>query len=133
MSRGLRGLCGAAAVSLTFSALAHAQEPPGIRDVKIQNPMGTHTWFIILAVGVFLAWCISYCLQAQKESLSRRPRRAEFLRRKEQLLDRLAELESQKESGAIGKDQYEREFKKARSRLSEVLDHLKGTAGAEES
>jgi hypothetical protein len=117
---------------LLSAVLAFAQEETEIKDVKVPNPMGVHTWFIIVAVGVFLAWCISYCLQMRKESARPRPKRAEFLHQKEQILNRLAELESQKETGAIGKEKYEREFKKARSRLSEVLERLKGTAGGSE-
>jgi hypothetical protein len=115
---------------LLLPILALAQDENAIRDVKIPNPMGIHTWFIIAVVGVFLAWCISYCLQLQKESEARKPRRTELLRQKDQTLNRLAELESQKESGAIAVQVYEREFRKARSRLSDILVLLKeDTAG----
>lgn len=110
---------------LVVPVLALAQEDNAIRDVKIPNPMGVHTWFIIAAVGVFLAWCISYCLQLQKESEARKPRRTELLRHKDQVLNRLAELESQKEAGAIALPAYESEFRKARSKLSDILVLLK--------
>ena len=86
--------------------------------------MGPHTWFIIIAVGAFLAWCISYVLQLQKERLTSQPQRTTLLRQKEELLDRLAELESQKEAGAIPSQRYEKEFKKAKGRLSEVIRRL---------
>jgi hypothetical protein len=129
-ARLILGLCAAAAtVSLAF-----AQEDAPIRDVKIPNPMSAHTLFIILAIGIFLAWCISYSLQIQKESAGAKPRRNELLRQKDRILDRLAELESEKETGSISKDRYEREFRKVRSRLSEVLERLKERAsGAGES
>ena len=86
--------------------------------------MGAHTWFIIIAVGAFLAWCISYVLQLQKEKLSSQPRRGSLLRQKEELLDRLAELESQKEAGTISAQRYEKEFRKAKGRLSEIIGRL---------
>src|SRR5439155_277079 len=34
------------------------------RPIEVPNPMGAHTWFIILAVGAFLAWATSYSLQS---------------------------------------------------------------------
>ena len=49
---------------------AIAQDESGPREIQLPNPMGAHTWFIIVAVGAFLAWCISYVLQLQKERLS---------------------------------------------------------------
>jgi hypothetical protein len=121
-------LLGAAASILTstlwpFSALA--QDESGPREIQISNPMGAHTWFIIVAVGAFLAWCISYALQLQKERLAnRQPRRSSLLRQKEELLDRLAELESQKEAGTISAQRYEREYGKTKGRLSSVIAHL---------
>jgi hypothetical protein len=97
----------------------------GPREIELPNPMGAHTWFIIIAVGAFLAWCISYVLQLQKEKLtSSQPQRTTLLRQKEELLDRLAELESQKEAGTISAQRYEKEFRKAKGRLSEVIGRL---------
>jgi hypothetical protein len=86
--------------------------------------MSAHTWFIIIAIGAFLAWCISYVLQLQKERLSTKPQRESLLRQKDELLNRLAQLESQKEAGAITSQRYEKEYRKARGRLSEVLGRL---------
>ncbi len=100
-----------------------AQEE-GPREIELPNPMGAHTWFIIIAVGAFLAWCISYVLQLQKEKLTSPPQRTTLLRQKEELLDRLAELESQKEAGTISTQRYEKEFRKAKGRLSEVIARL---------
>jgi hypothetical protein len=96
----------------------------GPREVELPNPMGAHTWFIIVAVGAFLAWCISYVLQLQKEKLTSQPQRATLFRQKEELLDKLAELESQKEAGTLSTQRYDKEFKKAKGRLSEVIARL---------
>lgn len=112
------------AAILSCAAAASAQDDLGPRDIDVPNPMGFHTWFIILAGGAFLAWCISYCLQLQKESLQRKPRRSDYLRQKEQILDRLAELETQLEQGVLSKERYDREFRKGKSRLSQVLSRL---------
>jgi hypothetical protein len=107
-----------------FPTALLAQEEETIREVQLPNPMGPHTWFIIIAVGAFLAWCISYVLQLQKEKLSNQPERGALLRQKEELLNRLAELESQQETGAISAQRYEKEFRKAKGRLSEVVTRL---------
>ena len=40
--------------------------------VKTSNAMATHNWFVILAVGAFLLWSISYSLHLQKEALRRK-------------------------------------------------------------
>jgi hypothetical protein len=41
----------------------------GARTADVANAMGAHTWFIIIAIGAFLLWCISYSLQLHKEAL----------------------------------------------------------------
>jgi len=105
-------------------AVAIQAQEEGPREIELPNPMGAHTWFIIIAVGAFLAWCISYVLQLQKEKLTRQPQRGSLLRQKEEVLDRLAELESQKEAGSISAQRYEKEFRKAKGRLSEVMGRL---------
>ena len=120
-------LCAAASlVAFVFLPLTSlGQDEVGPREIELPNPMGAHTWFIIVAVGAFLAWCISYVLQLQKDKQSgSNPRRASLLREKEELLDRLAELESQKEAGTITTQRYDKEFKKAKGRLSEVIGRL---------
>ncbi len=123
------------ALALTLSPLAaFAQDEEGPRLVQIPNPMAAHTWFIIAAVGAFLAWCISYVLQFRRNQLnekSDKTKRMALLHEKDELLDRLAQLESEKEAGSIPGPKYEKEFKKARNRLSDVLARLggKGDAG----
>src|SRR6476660_6504457 len=113
MRREIKAIVFVASTLWPMSALAQDEGP---REIDIPNPMGVHTWFIIVAVGAFLAWCISYALQLQKERLSSAPERRSLLRQKEELLDRLATLESQKEAGTIGAQRYEKEFKKAKGR-----------------
>jgi len=111
-----------------FWAVAQDEGP---REVELPNPMTIHTWFIIAAVGAFLAWCISYILDKQKETPSGKVRRASLLQQKNQLLDRIADLESQKDSGKIPQTRYEKEYRKARGRLSEVLSRLKADTAEE--
>ena len=98
--------------------------------------MAAHTWFIIAAVGAFLAWCISYVLQFrrnQQNDKSDKAKRIALLHEKDELLDRLAQLESEKEGGTIPGPKYEKEYKKARSRLSEVLGRLGGKGDSGEA
>jgi hypothetical protein len=114
----------AAVLACVLSPVIILAQEEGPREVQLPNPMGAHTWFIIVAVGAFLAWCISYVLQLQKEKLTSQPQRTTLLRQKEELLDRLAELESQKEAGTISAHRYEKEFSKAKGRLSEVIGRL---------
>ena len=92
--------------------------------VKVPNAMGAHTWFIILAVGAFLLWSISYTLQMQKEALQRRKGREQFIHRKEELIDRIAALEESKEAGAISGQKYKQELKELKFHLSKVLEKL---------
>ena len=92
--------------------------------VKVPNAMGAHTWFIILAVGTFLLWSISYSLQLQKEALQRRKGREQFVRRKEELIDRIAALEENKEAGTISEQKYKQELKELKFHLSKVLEKL---------
>ncbi len=96
----------------------------GTRTVDVPNAMGAHTWFIILAVGAFLLWSVSYSLQLHKEALARRKGREELVHRKEELLDQIADLETQKESGAIGEKKYKQDLKDLKFHLAKVLEKL---------
>src|SRR2546428_13490727 len=100
-----------------------AQEE-GARTADVPNAMGAHTWFIIVAVGAFLLWCISYSLQLHKEALTRKKGRENLARRKEELIDRIAELEAQKEAGSIKEKQYKQDLKDLKFQLSKVLEKL---------
>jgi hypothetical protein len=92
--------------------------------VKMPNAMATHNWFVILAIGAFLLWSISYSLHLQKEALKRKKGREDLLLRKEALLDKIADLEGQKESGKVSEKKYKDELKELRFQLSKVLDQL---------
>ena len=94
------------------------------RTADVPNAMGAHTWFIILIVGAFLAWSISYSLQLHKEALARRKGREDLARRKEELIDQIAELEAQKEAGAIPEKKYKQDLKDLKFQLSKVLEKL---------
>jgi len=96
----------------------------GARTADVPNAMGAHTWFIILAVGAFLLWSISYSLQLHKEALARRKGRDELIRRKEELLDQIAKLEEQKESGAIAEKKYKQDLKDLKFHLSKILERM---------
>jgi hypothetical protein len=98
------------------------QEEP--RPIEVPNAMGAHTWFIILAAGAFLAWAISYSLQLQREALARKKGREENVRRKEELIDQIADLEAQKEAGSINEKKYKQELKELKFLLSKVLEKL---------
>src|SRR2546426_6453124 len=96
----------------------------GTRTVDVPNAMGAHTWFIILAVGAFLLWSVSYSLQLHKEALARKKGREELVRRKEELIDQIADLETRKEAGAIGEKKYKQDLKDLKFHLAKVLERL---------
>jgi hypothetical protein len=96
----------------------------GAQTADVPNAMGAHTWFIIIAVGAFLLWSISYSLQLHREALARRKGRDEMVRRKEELLDQIAGLEAQKESGAIAEKKYKQDLKDLKFHLAKVLERL---------
>ena len=97
----------------------------GAAPVKSPNAMASHTWFVILAVGAFLMWSVSYSLQLQKEALKRKKGREEIFHRKDALLDRIADLEDLKEAGKITERKYKDELKELKFQLSKVLDKLR--------
>jgi hypothetical protein len=96
----------------------------GATTADVPNAMGAHTWFIIAAIGAFLLWCISYSLQLHKEALARRKGREDLVRRKEELIDRIAELEAGKESGSVNDKKFKQDLKDLRFQLSKVLEKL---------
>jgi hypothetical protein len=95
------------------------------KTADVPNAMGAHTWFIILAVGAFLLWSISYSLQLHKEALVRKKGRENLARRKEELIDRIADLEAQKETGAVPEKKFKQELKDLKFQLSKVVDKLR--------
>src|SRR5438094_10621503 len=96
----------------------------GTRTADVPNAMGAHTWFVILAVGAFLLWSISYSLQLHKEALARRKGRDELVRRKDELLDEIARLEDQKESGTMAEKKYKQDLRDLKFHLGKVLEKL---------
>jgi len=96
----------------------------GARTADVPNAMGAHTWFIIIAIGAFLLWCISYSLQRHKEALSRRKGREDLLRRREELIEQIANIEEQKEAGSIADKRYKQDLKDLKFQLSKVLEKL---------
>jgi hypothetical protein len=99
---------------------ALAQDGP--RSISVPNEMNIHTWFIIGAVGAFLAWCISYSIQLQKEALTRQKGREDLARQKEEVLNKIVELENRKDSAQITEQQYKHELKELRFRLRKILE-----------
>gem|GEM_PF-2054850 len=108
-----------------------AQDDNTPRSAEVPNPMGIHTWFIILVIGAFLAWCISYSLQLQKEALKRRTSREGLLLLKKRGLDEIAKLESQREAGTISEQRYQRQFNNTKIRLAKVLKQIEQLRDAE--
>src|SRR2546422_9970299 len=92
----------------------------------VHNAMGAHTWFIILAVGAFLLWSVSYSLQLHKEALARKKGREELVRRKEELIDQIADLETRKEAGAIGEEKEKQESEDLKVHLAKTLAERAG-------
>jgi len=103
----------------------------GPRSADVPNAMGAHTWFIILAVGSFLAWSISYSLQLHKEALKRKKSREDVLRRKEEILDEIVSLETQKETESITEQKYKQELKALKFRLAKILEKMSPTANGD--
>lgn len=96
----------------------------GPQTAEVPNAMGAHTWFIIIAIGAFLAWSISYSLQLHREALARKKGREDLVQHKEEILDQIAELEEQKEAGKIPEKKYKQELKDLKFRLSKVIEKL---------
>ena len=111
---------------LLLATPAFAQDA---RSIDLPNAMTMHTWFIIGIAGAFLAWCISFAIQLQKESLERKSDRGDLRKSREELLNKLAELETQKESGQITEQRYHHEYRELKFRLAKVLDQISNPEG----
>jgi hypothetical protein len=105
---------------LAISSSLFAQDEP--HSVNLPNAMTIHTWFIIGATGAFLAWSLSYSIQLQRESLERRKSPASLLKHKEELLDKIADLEKRKEEGQITEPRYKHELRELKFHLAKVLE-----------
>ena len=102
-----------------FAMTATAQTTQGI-----PTPMATHTIAIMAITAAFLAWAASYSLQLMKERTGKKDMEV-LVRRREAVLDSIAELEMSHESGTISEDRYKRRSKELRSELARVLERLK--------
>src|SRR5262252_4103166 len=91
------------------------------RTADVPNAMGAHTWFVIIAVGAFLLWCLSYSMQLHKEVLARKQGREDLARRKQELVDKIANLEAQKDAGAVSEKKYKQDLKDLKFQLSRVI------------
>ena len=96
----------------------------GARTAEVSNAMGAHTWFIIIAAGAFLLWCISYSLQLHKEALARKKGREDLVRRKDELIDKITDLEAQKDAGSITEKKYKQDMKDLKFQLTKLLERL---------
>ncbi len=105
---------------MTLLLLLFFQEGP--RSIDLPNPMNLHTWFIIGAVGAFLAWSLSYAIQLHREALERQKGREGVTEKKEELLNQIAELENQKDAAKISEQRYKHEMRELRFRLGRLLD-----------
>ena len=104
--------------------LLQAQDE-GARTADVPNAMGAHTWFIIVAVAAFLLWSISYSLQLRREALARKKGLEDISKRKDDLIDRIADLESKKASGSIDDKKYKQELKDLKFQLAKILEKTK--------
>ena len=109
---------------MTMLLLLLAQDE-GARTADVPNAMGAHTWFIIAFIGAFLLWSISYSLQLHREAVARKRGREDIARRKDELIDRIADLESKKEAGSIDEKKYKQELKELKFQLSKILEKTK--------
>src|SRR5215467_6307340 len=96
----------------------------GARTADVPNAMGAHTWFIIVFVGAFLAWSISYSLQLRREALARKKGREDLAKRKDELIDQIADLETQKESGSVDDKRYRQQLKDLKFQLSKIVEKI---------
>lgn len=115
---------------ITLLLLLAAQDD-GPKTADVPNAMGAHTWFVIFAVGAFLLWSISYSLQLHKEALAKRKGRDDLVRRRQELIDSIADLEEQKEAGAIAEKKYKQDLKDLKFQLAKVVDKLRRKSGDE--
>jgi hypothetical protein len=115
---------------ITLLLLLAAQDD-GPKTADVPNAMGAHTWFVIFAVGAFLLWSISYSLQLHKVALAKRKGRDDLVRRRQELIDSIADLEEQKEAGTLAEKKYKQDLKDLKFQLAKVVDKLRRKSGDE--
>ena len=112
-------------IALLAAAPAGAQ---GIEEVP--NPMAAHTIFIVAITSAFLIWAVSFSLQTTKERADKNKQRQMFLAERERILDSIADLEADRDSGKIDSGQYKSRIKKLRGELTRVIERLRPTSRA---
>lgn len=109
-----------AAVLLLTGAPAAAQ---GVQEFP--NPMAAHTVFIVAIVGAFLAWAVSFSIHTARERSDGRRERQRLLDERERILDRIADLEDERESGRIDAARYKLRARRLRGDLARVVEALR--------
>ncbi len=112
-------------IALLVAAPALAQ---GVEEVP--NPMATHTIFIVVITTAFLIWAVSYSLQTTKERTDKNKQRQMLLAQRERILDAIADIEADRDSGKIDTGQYKSRIKKLRGELTRVIERLQSTSRA---
>ena len=110
-------------IALLAAAPAGAQ---GIEEVP--NPMAAHTIFIVVITSAFLIWAVSFSLQTTKERADKNKQRQMFLAERERILDTIAEIETDRDSGKIDTGQYKSRIKKRRGELTRVIERLQSSS-----
>ena len=109
-----------------FESAATAQ---AVREIP--NAMANHTRFIIVIAVAFLAWAVSFSITTMKGRQSGRRERQLLLERRESLLDKIAELEADKEAGNVPDNRYKARMKTLRNDLASVLERLRQSRSAD--
>ena len=106
-----------------------ASTPAGLAQgpIEVPNPMAAHTLFIILITAAFLAWAASFSIQIMKEQTHRKEGQT-LRKRRETILDKMAEFEAALESGTITKEQHKKRMKELRGELSRVIGKLQSVS-----
>ncbi len=112
-------------IALLVAAPALAQ---GVEEVP--NPMAAHTIFIVVITSAFLIWAVSYSLQTTKERTDKNKQRQMLLAQRERILDAIADIEADRDSGKIDTGQYKSRIKKLRGELTRVIERLQSTSRA---
>lgn len=121
--RMIRNAAGAGLLLLLLARDGSSQSP-----VAVPNPMATHTVFIVVIVGAFLAWAASFSYHTMKERSQKDERKA-LMAQREQILDQLAEVENLHDGEHISDDRFERRKKELRGELARVIEKIQSGSG----
>lgn len=104
--------------------LTLAAATPALSQTPVPNPMASHTVFILILVGAFLAWAASFSFHTKPKARTRKEELEALRSHREQVLDALAAAESARESGALSPEAWERRHRELRSELARVVARL---------